>query len=432
MRRQHAPGRQLRGQSENADTLAAHPELALSFITAPPQMANYIRVSTQIYQIYLKYFAPEDIHVYSIDEVFMEVTRYLKTYRLTARELAMRMILDVLSETGITATAGIGTNLYLCKVAMDIGAKRIAPDANGVRIAELNELSYRKNLWDHRPLTDFWRVGPGYARKLESVGLHTMGDVARCSLGGPGEYYNENLLYKLFGVNAELLIDHAWGWEPCTIDEIKAYRPGSSSLGSGQVLQCAYPFEKARLVAREMADQLALSLVEKGLVTDQLVLTVGYDVDNLTDPAIRKSYRGPVTTDRYGRAIPKHAHGTEQLERPTSSCRQLMEAVARLFDRVVDSRLLVRRMYVVAGRVIREKEANEHLFCEQLDLFTDYAAQEAARRQEETALKRERSLQEATLLLKRKYGRNALFRGMNLEEGATAMERNRQIGGHRA
>lgn len=432
MRRQHAPGRQLRGQSENADTLAAHPELALSFITAPPQMANYIRVSTQIYQIYLKYFAPEDIHVYSIDEVFMEVTRYLKTYRLTARELAMRMILDVLSETGITATAGIGTNLYLCKVAMDIGAKRIAPDANGVRIAELNELSYRKNLWDHRPLTDFWRVGPGYARKLESVGLHTMGDVARCSLGGPGEYYNENLLYKLFGVNAELLIDHAWGWEPCTIDEIKAYRPGSSSLGSGQVLQCAYPFEKARLVAREMADQLALSLVEKGLVTDQLVLTVGYDVDNLTDPAIRKSYRGPVTTDRYGRAIPKHAHGTEQLERPTSSCRQLMEAVARLFDRVVDSRLLVRRMYVVAGRVIREKEANEHPFCEQLDLFTDYAAQEAARRQEETALKRERSLQEAALLLKRKYGRNALFRGMNLEEGATAMERNRQIGGHRA
>lgn len=432
MRRQHASGRQLRGQSENADTLAAHPELALSFITAPPQMANYIRVSTQIYQIYLKYFAPEDIHVYSIDEVFMEVTRYLKTYRLTARELAMRMILDVLSETGITATAGIGTNLYLCKVAMDIGAKRIAPDANGVRIAELNELSYRKNLWDHRPLTDFWRVGPGYARKLESVGLHTMGDVARCSLGGPGEYYNENLLYKLFGVNAELLIDHAWGWEPCTIDEIKAYRPGSSSLGSGQVLQCAYPFEKARLVAREMADQLALSLVEKGLVTDQLVLTVGYDVDNLTDPAIRKSYRGPVTTDRYGRAIPKHAHGTEQLERPTSSCRQLMEAVARLFDRVVDARLLVRRMYVVAGRVIREKEANEHPFCEQLDLFTDYAAQEAARRQEETALKRERSLQEATLLLKRKYGRNALFRGMNLEEGATAMERNRQIGGHRA
>ena len=431
-RERRAPHRTLNGASFLAEELEKSPELRMDYIIARPRMARYMAVSTRVYQIYLKYVAPEDIHVYSIDEVFMEVTRYLKTYRLTARELAMRMILDVLSETGITATAGIGTNLYLCKVAMDIGAKRIAPDANGVRIAELNELSYRKNLWDHRPLTDFWRVGPGYARKLESVGLHTMGDVARCSLGGPGEYYNENLLYKLFGVNAELLIDHAWGWEPCTIDEIKAYRPGSSSLGSGQVLQCAYPFEKARLVAREMADQLALSLVEKGLVTDQLVLTVGYDVDNLTDPAIRKSYRGPVTTDRYGRASPKHAHGTEQLERPTSSCRQLMEAVARLFDRVVDARLLVRRMYVVAGRVIREKEANEHPFCEQLDLFTDYAAQEAARRQEETALKRERSLQEAALLLKRKYGRNALFRGMNLEEGATAMERNRQIGGHRA
>ena len=431
-RERRFPHRTLNGASFLTEELEKSPELRMDYIIARPRMARYMAVSTRVYQIYLKYVAPEDIHVYSIDEVFMEVTRYLKTYRLTARELAMRMILDVLSETGITATAGIGTNLYLCKVAMDIGAKRIAPDANGVRIAELNELSYRKNLWDHRPLTDFWRVGPGYARKLESVGLHTMGDVARCSLGGPGEYYNENLLYKLFGVNAELLIDHAWGWEPCTIDEIKAYRPGSSSLGSGQVLQCAYPFEKARLVAREMADQLALSLVEKGLVTDQLVLTVGYDVDNLTDPAIRKSYRGPVTTDHYGRAIPKHAHGTEQLERPTSSCRQLMEAVARLFDRVVDARLLVRRMYVVAGRVIREKEANEHPFCEQLDLFTDYAAQEASRRQEETALKRERSLQEAALLLKRKYGRNALFRGMNLEEGATAMERNRQIGGHRA
>ena len=431
-RERRAPGRTLNGASFLAEELEKSPELRMDYIVARPRMARYMAVSTRVYQIYLKYVAPEDIHVYSIDEVFIEVTRYLKTYRLTARELAMRMILDVLSETGITATAGIGTNLYLCKVAMDIGAKRIAPDANGVRIAELNELSYRKNLWDHRPLTDFWRVGPGYARKLESVGLRTMGDVARCSMGGPGEYYNENLLYKLFGVNAELLIDHAWGWEPCTIDEIKAYRPESSSLGSGQVLQCAYPFEKARLVAREMADQLALSLVEKGLVTDQIVLTVGYDVDNLTDPAIRKRYHGPVTTDRYGRAIPKHSHGTEQLKRPTSSCRQLMEAVARLFDRVVDSRLLVRRMYVVAGRVLREKEANEHPFCEQLDLFTDYAAQEAARRQEETALKRERSLQEAALLLKKKYGRNALFRGMNLEEGATAIERNRQIGGHRA
>ncbi len=431
-RQRRAPGRKLNGASFLEEELKNSPELRLDYLIARPQMARYMAVSTRVYQVYLKYVAPEDIHVYSIDEVFIEVTRYLKTYRLTARELAMRMILDVLKETGITATAGIGTNLYLCKIAMDIGAKRIAPDANGVRIAELNELSYRKNLWDHRPLTDFWRIGPGYARKLESVGLHTMGDVARCSLGGPGEYYNEGLLYKLFGVNAELLIDHAWGWEPCTIDEIKAYRPENSSLGAGQVLQCAYPFEKARLVAREMADQLALSLVEKRLVTDQLVLTVGYDVDNLTDPAIRKSYRGPVTTDHYGRSIPKHAHGTEVLERPTSSCRQLMEAAARLFDRVVEPRLLVRRMYVVAGRVLQESEAAEHPFCEQLDLFTDYAAQENARLRQEAELKRERSLQEAALLLKRKYGRNALFRGMDLEEGATAIERNRQIGGHRA
>ena len=421
-----APGHAFAGESCLSSEVKADPSRKLSYLVAPPQMARYVEYSTRIYRIYIKYVDPKDIHVYSIDEVFIDATEYLAASGLSARDFAMQLILDVLRTTGITATAGVGPNLYLSKIALDIGAKHIAPDKNGVRISELDEMRYRRLLWEHRPLTDFWRVGPGYARRLEARGLYTMGDVARQSL------LNEDVLYDLFGVNAELLIDHAWGWEPCTIDEIKAYRPGSSSLGSGQVLQCAYPFEKARLVAREMADQLALSLVEKGLVTDQLVLTVGYDVDNLTDPAIRKSYRGPVTTDRYGRAIPKHAHGTEQLERPTSSCRQLMEAVARLFDRVVDARLLVRRMYVVAGRVIREKEANEHPFCEQLDLFTDYAAQEAARRKEETALKRERSLQEATLLLKRKYGRNALFRGMNLEEGATAMERNRQIGGHRA
>ena len=431
-RQRNTPGRQFTGASSHDPEVRRNPSLALDYIVAPPRMAHYIDWSTRVYSVYLKHVAPEDIYPYSIDEVFIDATSYLQTYHLSAREFARKIILDILQTTGITAAAGIGTNLYLAKVAMDIGAKHVPADEYGVRIAELDEMGYRRSFWTHRPLTDFWRVGKGYAAKLEAHGLYTMGDIARCSIGKSTDYHNEELLYKLFGVNAELLIDHAWGWEPCTIDEIKAYRPGSSSLGSGQVLQCAYPFEKARLVAREMADQLALSLVEKGLVTDQLVLTVGYDVDNLTDPAIRKSYRGPVTTDRYGRAIPKHAHGTEQLERSTSSCRQLMEAVARLFDRVVDARLLVRRMYVVAGRVIREKEANEHPFCEQLDLFTDYAAQEAARRQEETALKRERSLQEAALLLKRKYGRNALFRGMNLEEGATAMERNRQIGGHRA
>ncbi|MGM9597861.1 MAG: DNA methylase, partial [Eubacteriales bacterium] len=312
-RRQKAPRRVFTGTSSDATVLHAHPEYRLDYIVAPPRMAHYMEFSTRIYQIYLKYIAPEDIHVYSIDEVFIDATDYLGIYKLSARELAMKIILDVLESTGITATAGIGTNLYLCKIALDIQAKHIPADKNGVRIAELDEMSYRRLFWSHRPLTDFWRVGKGYAKKLEDHGLYTMGDIARCSLGSVTDRYNEDLLYKLFGVNAELLIDHAWGYEPCTIADIKAYKPESNSLGSGQVLKCPYTFQKAKLVVREMADALALDLVDKKLMTDQLVLTVGYDVENLTDTGIHGGYHGAVTTDRYGRQIPKHANGTANL-----------------------------------------------------------------------------------------------------------------------
>ena len=303
-------------------------------------MALYMEYSTRIYDIYLKYVAPEDIHVYSIDEVFIDATDYLNTYQLTPREMTMMMIQEVLKATGITATAGIGTNLYLAKIAMDIQAKHIAPDKDGVRIAELDEMSYRQHLWTHRPLTDFWRVGRGYAAKLEANGMVTMGDVARCSVGKPQDYYNEDLLYKLFGINAELLIDHAWGWEPCTMAEIKAYKPSTNSISSGQVLQYPYPFDKVKLIVREMTDLLVLDLVEKGLVADQMVLTIGYDIENLTNPQISKSYHGEVTTDHYGRKVPKHAHGTANLNRKTSSTMLIMDAVMDLFDRIADKNLL--------------------------------------------------------------------------------------------
>ena len=427
MRRQHASGRQLRGQSENADTLAAHPELALSFITAPPQMANYIRVSTQIYQIYLKYFAPEDIHVYSIDEVFIDASPYLRTYGQTPQELARTVILDVLRTTGITATAGIGTNLYLAKIAMDIGAKHAPPDENGVRIAALDERSYRQTLWSHRPLTDFWRVGRGYVRKLEAKGLYTMGDIARCSLGGPDEFYNEDLLYRMFGVQAELLIDHAWGWEPCTIADIKAYKPESNSVGSGQVLSCPYSCQMARLVVHEMADSLALELVDQHLVTDQLVLTIGYDIENLKDPQRRRQYHGQVSADRYGRAIPKHTTGTVHLDY-TSSARKIVEAALELFDQVADAKLTVRRLNLTANHVVDEAQAPEQQVYEQLDFFTDYGVQ----KEEEQQLQRERRRQQAVLSIKKKFGKNAILKGMNLEEGATARDRNDKIGGHKA
>jgi DNA polymerase V len=431
-RKWSAPRHELVGSSYDDTQLKSHPELAVDYIVAPPQMARYMEVSTQVYQVYLKYIAPEDIHVYSVDEVFMDVTNYLDTYRLTPRELAMKMILDVLDTTGITATAGIGANLYLCKIAMDIEAKHIPPDENGVRIAELDEMSYRKSLWSHRPITDFWRVGKGYAKKLEAQGLYTMGDVARCSVGKPTEYYNEDLLYRLFGVNAELLIDHAWGWEPCTIADIKAYKPATNSLSTGQVLQCPYDFSKTKLIVREMTELLVLDLVDKGLVTDQIVLTIGYDIENLTDPQRRTRYKGPVTTDHYGRQVPKHAHGTANLGKHTSSTKQIMAAAMELFDRIVDPDLLTRRVTVVANHVVERSSAPKNESMEQLDLFTDYAALAAQREEEAAALERERRMQEAMLTIQKKYGKNAILKGMNLEKGATTIERNGQIGGHKA
>lgn len=431
-RKSKAPDRQFTAASCNAEELEKHAGLELTFITAPPRMALYLQYSTRVYDTYLKYIAPEDIHVYSIDEVFMDVTHYLDTYRLTAKELASKIIQDVFQTTGITATAGIGTNLYLCKVALDIVAKHVTPDKNGVRIAELDEMRYRKLLWGHRPLTDFWRVGQGYRKKLEEAGLFTMGDIARCSLGKDTDFYNEELLYHMFGVNAELLIDHAWGFEPVTIELIKAYKPETNCISSGQVLHCPYDFEKGKLIVREMTDLLALDLVEKKLVTDQIVLTIGYDIDNLKDPKIRNNYKGEVTTDRYGRRIPKHANGTSNLNRKTSSARIITNAVTELYDRIVNPSLLLRRVTVVANHLTDETAVKEEEHFEQLDLFTDYTALEAERKEEEETLARERKLQEAMLSVKKRYGKNAILKGMNLQEGATTIERNRQIGGHKA
>lgn len=431
-RRRMAPGHRLTGASIHGPELKRSPELAVDYIAAPPRMAYYMDYSSKIYQIYLKYVAPEDIHVYSIDEVMMDVTDYLRTYQMTARELAVKIIRDVLDTTGITATAGIGTNLYLCKIAMDIVAKHIEPDAYGVRIAELDEMSYRRLLWSHRPLTDFWRIGRGYAKKLEEHGLLTMGDVARCSLGKPDEYYNEDLLYKLFGVNAELLIDHAWGWEPCRISDIKAYTPENRSFGSGQVLQHPYTFEKARLIVREMVDLLVLDLVDKGMAADQVVLTVGYDIDNLKNEKWDGAYKGEVTTDRYGRKIPKHAHGTANLGKPTSSAKCITDAVLKLYDRIVHPGLLVRRVYLTANHVVDEGSIPKEAVYEQMDLFTDYSALEEERKKAEAEREKERKMQQAVLNIQKKFGKNAILKGMNLEEGAMTVKRNGQIGGHKA
>ena len=415
-----------------AEDLERYPELEVSYIAAPPRMAFYMEYSTRIVDIYLKYIAMEDIHIYSIDEVFIDATHYLKSYGLTARELAMKMIRDVLQTTGITATAGIGTNLYLCKIAMDIVAKHIEPDEYGVRIAELDEMSYRRLLWDHQPLTDFWRVGKGYEKKLKANGMFTMGDIARCSLGGPGDFYNEDLLYELFGINAELLIDHAWGWEPCTIADIKEYKPSTNSIGSGQVLPCPYTFEQARLVIREMTDLLVLDLVDKRLVTDQLTLTVGYDIENLTDAGRKKDYKGEIKVDRYGRKIPRHAHGTVNLDSQTSSTKKITDAVMGLYDRIMDKKLLIRRMYLAANKVVPETAVKQKETFEQLDLFTDYEALEKQRQKEKELLERERKMQQAMLDIKKKFGKNAILKGMNLQEGATAKDRNSRIGGHKA
>ena len=425
-RRWCAPGRTFTGKSCQAPALAADPALELDYIVAKPQMAHYLKASTEIYQTYLRFVAPEDIHVYSIDEVFIDATPYLKTYGLTAREFAMRLVLEVLKTTGITATAGIGSNLYLCKVAMDIVAKHIEADRNGVRIAQLNEMTYRRLLWEHRPLTDFWRVGAGTTRRLETAGMHTMGDIALRA------EWDEEWFYRTFGVNAGLLIDHAWGVEPCTIADIKAYKPASSSLGSGQVLQCPYPNEKARLIVREMTEVLALELVEKKLVTDQVVLTVGYDIENLSDPTRRAAYRGEVTTDRYGRQVPKQAHSSENLGRQTASSRLMTEAMLRLYDRITDPMLLIRRITVTANHVIPERDAAPPPEGMQLSLFGDAAEQVQKAVEQEAELEREQHRQQAVIDIKNRYGKNAILKGSSYLEGATARERNKQIGGHKA
>ena len=427
-RRQKAPEKIFTGESSNYLELKKNPSLELAYIVAPPRMAHYLEYSTKIYNIYLKYIAPEDIHVYSIDEVFIDVTNYLATYNRSPRELAMKMIRDVLATSGITATVGIGTNMYLAKIAMDIVAKKMPAYENGVRIAELDEMQYRRRLWHHRPLTDFWRVGKGYAKKLEENGLYTMGDIAECSLSE----YGEDKLYKLFGVNAELLIDHAWGWEPCTIKDIREYKPENKSIGSGQVLHCPYDFDKAKLIVREMSELLALDLVEKRMASDQVVLTVGYDIENLTNSEIRNQYKGEVTTDNYGRKIPKHAHGTANIGRFTSSSMLIVQAVMKLFDEIVNPRLLVRRVNISVNHVISEEDIEQNQSLEQLDLFTDYEEQQKKRKQEENDLKKERAIQETTIKLRNKYGKNAVLKGTNLEEGATTKDRNNQIGGHRA
>ena len=427
-RKWKAPKKTLVGESYNNTELQARPELAVSYIIAPPQMAKYMEVSTQIYNVYLKYISPEDIHVYSIDEVFIDATHYLGTYKCTAHELAIRMIRDVLATTGITATAGIGTNMFLCKVAMDIVAKKMPADKDGVRIAELDEMSFRQQLWNHRPLTDFWRVGKGYAKKLEENGMFTLGDIALESMTERGE----DRLYKLFGVNAELLIDHAWGWEPCTIADIKAYKPSTNCLSSGQVLHCPYDFEKAKIVLKEMLEALSLDLVEKKLVTDQIVLTVGYDIENLTDVKRREAQNGEIKTDYYGRQIPKHARGTANIGRKTASTRLITDAVLKAYDENVDKKLLIRRLNITANRVVPEETLSQTPAPYQFSLFEDYKEIEKQKAKEDAELEKERKIQETLIGIKNKFGKNAILKGLNLQEGATAKDRNEQIGGHKA
>lgn len=429
-RLQKALGRKFTAASYDKKELEGHPEYKLEYIVAPPRMALYVEYSTRIYNVYLKYIAPEDIHVYSIDEVMMDLTSYLDTYHLTAEQLVKKIVRDIYETTGITATAGIGTNLYLCKVAMDIVAKHVDPDEDGVRIASLDEMKYRQLLWNHTPITDFWRVGPGYAKKLKQYGLYTMGDIARCSVGSDDSYHNEDLLYRLFGINAELLIDHAWGWEPCTIADVKGYRPETKSICSGQVLHCPYEADKARIIMMEMADALSLDLVSKGLVTDQLVVTIGYDSKSLETPGY--DYAGKVKVNHYGKKVPEHAHGTTNLKRKTSSTKLIIQAAMELYDRIVDKKLLIRRLNLSANHLVCEKEAQEETTYEQYNLFTDYDNLEKQKKEEIAALEKERKLQEAMLDIKSRFGKNALLKGTNFLEGATARERNEEIGGHKA
>ena len=470
-RQTRAPKNIIDGKSVFASELNENPNLAIDYIAAKPRMALYMSKSMQIYDVYLRYIAPEDIYAYSVDEVFIDASGYLKTYGLNAHDFARLLVREVFKETGITATAGIGPNLYLCKIAMDIGAKHTEADADGVRIAELDEYSYRRLLWDHRPITDFWRVGRGYAKKLAKKSIFTMGDIARCSLGTSSDYYNEDLLYKMFGVNAELLIDHAWGYEPCTLAEVKSYRPQRKSLVSGQVLQNAYTYDKTRIVVREMMELLALDLVDKGLLTNQIVLTVGYDIENLSDPERRMAYKGEITVDGYGREIPKHAHGTGNLPFSTSSTKLTTDCVLEVFDRVVDESLLTRRISITANNLVLESEYKRESEVasaepEQISMFdmlaggddshapervsskeaTAYSEQDkpnstvvaesisgsAGNDNDEDALEKEKQVQEAMLKIKKRFGKNAILKGTNLQEGATAKERNAQIGGHKA
>ena len=470
-RQTRAPKNILDGKSVFATELNENPCLAIDYIAAKPRMALYMSKSTQIYDVYLRYIAPVDIYAYSVDEVFIDASGYLKTYGLNAHDFARLLVREVFKETGITATAGIGPNLYLCKIAMDIGAKHTEADAAGVRIAELDEYSYRRLLWDHRPITDFWRVGRGYAKKLAKKSIFTMGDIARCSLGTSSDYYNEDLLYKMFGVNAELLIDHAWGYEPCTLAEVKSYRPQRKSLVSGQVLQNAYTYEKTRIVVREMMELLALDLVDKGLLTNQIVLTVGYDIENLSDPERRKAYKGEITVDGYGREVPKHAHGTGNLPFSTASTKLTTDCVLEVFDRVVDESLLTRRISITANNLVLESEYKRESEVasaepEQISMFdmlargddshapervsskeaTAYSEQDkpnstmvaesisgsAGNDNDEDTLEKEKQVQEAMLKIKKRFGKNAILKGTNLQEGATAKERNAQIGGHKA
>ncbi len=431
-RRRNTPFGEFMGTSFDDILLGNDPELKLDYIVAQPRMSHYMTVSAKIYDIYLRHVSHEDIFAYSIDEVFIDATAYLPMLKISGREFAMRMIKDVLRETGITATAGVGPNMYLAKIAMDIMAKRMKPDEDGVRIAELNEYSYRRELWDHKPITDFWRVGAGTEARLEKIGLYTMGDIARCSVGERGKYYSEDLLYKTFGVNAELLIDHAWGYEPCTMNDVKSYKPETGSISSGQVLTVPYRADKARLVVREMTDMLVLDLVEKGLVTDQMVLTVGYDIENLIDTRIAEKYSGEVVTDRYGRQIPKHAHGTVNLKKKTSSTALIMDAVTSLFDRIINPDLLVRRITVVANKVVPEKDVESGYVGDQMSFFDIFDENDEAVQEEKRAEAKEKRVQRALIDIKKKYGKNAIVKGMNLEEGATAMDRNKQVGGHKA
>lgn len=427
MRQRQIPGGKFTGSSFDQNELKEHKELAVDYLVAPPRMALYMEYSTRIYGIYLRYVAPEDMHVYSVDEVFIHVDPYLHGNGQTAEQFAREIMQVIYDETGITATAGIGTNLYLAKVAMDVEAKHCEPDEKGARMASLDEISYRKKLWAHEPITDFWRVGPGYAKKLKQHGLYTMGDVARCSLGKETEYYNEELLYRLFGVNAEFLIDHAWGYEPCTIEDIRNYKPENNSLSSGQVLSCPYDTKKARLIVQEMTDLLVLELVEKRLVTDQIVLTIGYDVDNVK----KAGYQGTVVTDRYGRKIPKHAHGTANLQNHTSSAITVVEKTLELYDRIINPDLLIRRIYVTACHVRTEQEAQKEQIYEQMSLF-DFAEETEEQKAQKQALQKEKQMQKAMLSIKQRYGKNAILKGTNFKEGATMRQRNGQIGGHRA